>query len=292
MIKTLNFIFNHPCNKNNRIRSILRYFIWQFSRLIGVNQKIIQFTSKTRLIVNRGIASSTGNYYCGLMEFIDMAFLLHVLNKNDLFIDVGANIGSYTVLASGEIGARSICFEPVNKTFEMLSKNLELNSIETLVEKRKIGIGEINGTLRITNNQDSTNHIINNENFGEKIDVERLDNFYEKINRPTLLKIDVEGYELNVLKGASKILKNSEVLAIIIEINGLSKKFNIEEKLIHDQLVEHGFFPVDYDPYKRIVTKTKSFNDLNTIYVRDLRLINDKVKNNSICKIGTLNFSI
>lgn len=292
MIKTLIFIFNHPCNKNNRIRSILRYFIWQFSRLIGINQKIIQFTSKTRLIINRGIASSTGNYYCGLMEFIDMAFLLHVLNKNDLFIDVGANIGSYTVLASGEIGARSICFEPVNKTFEMLSKNLELNSIETLVEKQKIGIGEINETLRITNNQDSTNHIINNENFGEKIDVVKLDNFYEKIDRPILLKIDVEGYELNVLKGASKILKNSKVFAIIIEINGLSKKFNVEEKLIHDQLVGHGFFPVDYDPYKRIVTKIKSFNDINTIYVRDLRLINDKVKNNSICKIGTLNFSI
>ena len=92
MINTLIFIFNHPCNKNNRIRSILRYFIWQFSRLIGINQKIIQFTSKTRLIVNRGIASSTGNYYCGLIEFIDMSFLLHVLNKNDLFIDVGSNI--------------------------------------------------------------------------------------------------------------------------------------------------------------------------------------------------------
>jgi len=47
------------------------------------------------------------------MNVNDMGFLLHFLRKDDLFLDVGANIGSYTVLAGGAVGAKSISFEPV-----------------------------------------------------------------------------------------------------------------------------------------------------------------------------------
>jgi hypothetical protein len=55
----------------------------------------------------------TGNLYAGLHEFSEMGFLLHLLRQNDLFVDVGANLGSYTVLASAVCQARNIAFEPV-----------------------------------------------------------------------------------------------------------------------------------------------------------------------------------
>ena len=47
------------------------------------------------------MTGATGNIYCGLYEFLDMAFLLHFLRNGDLFGDIGSNIGSYTVLATG-----------------------------------------------------------------------------------------------------------------------------------------------------------------------------------------------
>lgn len=292
MIKTLIFILNHPCVKENRINAFFRYFFWQLNRFFGINSKVFQFTSKTKLYAIRGIASSTGNYYCGLMEFNDMAFLLHSLDNNSLFIDVGANIGSYSVLASGEIGAKSICFEPVNNTHKMLLDNLKLNFIEDLVETYKIGIGEKEQMIRITNDRDSTNHIINQNDIGEEINIKPLDFLITKIKKPTLIKIDVEGYELNVLNGADKILNNKNVYGIIIEINGLSKRYNVEENLIHKKLVNYKFFPIKYHPLERMAVKVKSFNKLNTIYIRDLELINKKVKNSLKYKIGNFNFSI
>lgn len=57
------------------------------------------------------MTGATGNIYVGLHEFEDMAFLLHVLRRTDLFVDVGANIGSYTILAGGAAGAKLLLNE-------------------------------------------------------------------------------------------------------------------------------------------------------------------------------------
>ena len=54
---------------------------------------------------------------------------LHVLRKNDLFIDVGSNVGSFTILASKVVGANTIAFEPVHNARERFKKQIELNSI-------------------------------------------------------------------------------------------------------------------------------------------------------------------
>lgn len=47
------------------------------------------------------MTGATGNWYCGLQEYEDMSFVLHALRPGDLFVDVGANIGSYSILAAG-----------------------------------------------------------------------------------------------------------------------------------------------------------------------------------------------
>ena len=62
----------------------------------------------------------TGNIYCGLVEFADMAFVLHVLRAGDLFVDIGANAGAYTLLASSVAGAKTTCFEPAPATYARL----------------------------------------------------------------------------------------------------------------------------------------------------------------------------
>jgi hypothetical protein len=61
----------------------------------------------------KGLTGATGNWYCGLDAFEDMAFLLHFMREEDLFVDVGANIGSYTILAGNEVGAETIEIEPI-----------------------------------------------------------------------------------------------------------------------------------------------------------------------------------
>ena len=78
----------------------------------------------------------TGNIYAGLHEFADMAFVLHFLRAGDLFADVGANVGSYTILASGVVGCRTVAFEPDPVTAAALERNINLNKIAERVELR------------------------------------------------------------------------------------------------------------------------------------------------------------
>ncbi len=70
---------------------------------------------------------ATGNFYTGLHEFEDMSFVLHALRSTDVFVDVGANIGSYTVLAAAVVGAQCIAFEPILETYGHLLQNVNLD---------------------------------------------------------------------------------------------------------------------------------------------------------------------
>jgi hypothetical protein len=61
------------------------------------------YVNETRLLVKPGMAGATGNVYAGLHEYEDMAFVLHALRPSSRFVDVGANVGTYTVLAGGGV---------------------------------------------------------------------------------------------------------------------------------------------------------------------------------------------
>ena len=84
--------------------------------------------------------------------------------------------------------------------------------------------------------------------------------------------MDVEGYEFNVLLGASKILSSNSVSAVIVESNGNGEQFGYDDNVVHTTLCNYGYIPVSYDPSKRELTKLsdseiKSVG--NTIYVKD-----------------------
>jgi hypothetical protein len=66
----------------------------------------------TSVVIEAGMTGASINHYCGLDAAADMAFLLHVLHPGDVFFDVGANVGSYTILASGVAQARTLSLEP------------------------------------------------------------------------------------------------------------------------------------------------------------------------------------
>lgn len=103
---------NHPLGKLDRKDTLLRMFRWQIgSRLLG-QPCAMPFVNGIRLLVRKGMRGATGNIYVGLMEFEDMAFVLHFLRNDDVFIDVGANVGVYSILAASR-GADVVAMEPV-----------------------------------------------------------------------------------------------------------------------------------------------------------------------------------
>jgi len=271
-------IVNHPLNKGRKIDALKRMIKWQFATRLLSFPVVMPFIEDAKLIVKRGMTGGIGNIYYGLDEFEDMAFLLHLLREEDFFADIGANIGSYSILASKCSKANSIAFEPVPATFERLKSNIKVNNLEDNVQIMNIGIGSKSDSLFFTQDKDSTNHVVVNDNTSNavKVDVKRLDSVLD--NCPTLMKIDVEGFESEVLNGASAILEDDKLKAIIIELNGSGQKFGFDDGDIIRKLRDLGFQSYDYSPYDRKLKVLEKINPTkNTIFVRDLNFVETRL---------------
>ncbi len=272
-------ILKHPLNKNNKLSALWRFVKWQINTRLNPYPIIYPFTEKSKLIVGKGIAAATGNFYCGLMEFQDMSFLLHFLRSGDLFIDIGANVGSFTVLASAHAGATTIAIEPVPATFKLLMNTVFANQVHDIVTSHNIALGSAKGQIEFTDVKGAANHVATKEDKNTiKVNVDVLDHLLVEKN-PLLVKIDVEGFETEVLEGAKETLKKESLKAIIIELNGLGSRYGYDEAKIHASLLEHGFVPYLYHPYDRKFEKVETFGTHNTIYIRDFSMVTERVSN-------------
>lgn len=282
MLKIIKNINRHPLAGRHRWRGYYRLCRWQLlSRLAGKKLRV-KFTSRCSLWVKQGMTGATGNIYMGLHDFPEMAFLLHFLRSEDRFVDVGANIGSYTVLASAHIGCRSVAFEPVPDTFQALLANISLNGVQNRVMPVKAAVGARPGILSITASLDTVNHVIQEAEAGRsaaiRVPVVTVDDTVGKEQVPALVKIDVEGFEWEVLQGMQHTLANRKLKALIIELNGSGERYGYSDKKIHKWLLDQGFRAFGYDPFKRDLTEAASHGEHNTIYLRDLAFVRERLK--------------
>lgn len=279
--RTLNFIFQHPLAGRHPYRSIARFVYWQVQCVLSPSSfKVKEFLSGIKFYVRKGAYGLTGNIYSGLHEFEDMAFLLHYLRPGDIFFDVGANVGSYTLLASGVCRARATVLEPVPATFNYLVRNIELNSLQGQTRLINAAAGPKEGTLTFTVNEDVTNHVITGgeENDNQiRVPVITIDSLIVE-GEPNLIKIDVEGFETEVLKGMTVTLMTKSLKAIIIELNGSGGRYGFDESQIHRLLVSKYFKPYSYNPFNRKLTEQSTYGNHNTIYCRDIDFINKQLQ--------------
>lgn len=235
------------------------------------------------LLVEKGMVAATGNIYTGLVEFDDMAFVLHALREDDLFADIGANIGVYTILAAKNVGAKVIAVEPIPSTFSHLSNNIFLNKISNLVTAHAIGVGSDNTVLGFTNSIDSMNHVVP-DYCGEQRDdileipVKKMDDlFLDSV--PVIIKMDIEGFEWPALNGAKKLLLSDKLQAIIIELNGCGNFYGFSDNDLHSMLVSYGYKPYAYNAFERSFSPLQHFGKYNTIYIKNINWAIQRVVN-------------
>lgn len=179
-----------------------------------------------------------------------MAFVLHATTPQDFFVDVGANVGAYVLLACGAAGARGLALEPVPSTYARLMDNLLVNNLLGRVRAINSGASESEQTLYFSADQDTTNHVVagpRGENSTKTIAVPTvpIDAILDGTDA-TVLKIDVEGYEYEVIRGAQKTL--SKANAVIIEINGSGTRYGHSDAEVVAELVRLGLSPHRYLP--------------------------------------------
>lgn len=145
--------------------------------------------------------------YC---EF-EIDLLRQVIREGDVVIDAGANIGGHTVFFSRAVGERGgvLAFEPQRLVFQMLCANLALNELLN-VRAMNVALGEAAGTVNVlTLDPRKPNNFggvaLKDDPRGEPLPVITLDSLNLRGYR--LIKVDVEGMELPVLRGAERLIR-------------------------------------------------------------------------------------
>jgi FkbM family methyltransferase len=278
---TLDVLTRHPLNRDHRFAAAVRYLRWQIGSLIAPGQIAIKFVDDTLLLGSFGMTATSCNAFAGLYEFEDMAFLLHLLRADDLMVDVGANVGVYTVLAAGAAKARCISLEPSPETFGQLMRNIRLNGLEGRVEPHQLASGDRDGTVRFTRGLDAMNRVAGQTDSNvDEVPVQRLDAIVAA-RAVTALKIDVEGFETNVIRGAASVLRQPSLLAVVMEQNGSGVQYGFDEEALHRELVASGFSLCRYDPFRRelsVAADSGSGRWGNSLYVRELEKVRNRLQ--------------
>jgi FkbM family methyltransferase len=156
--------------------------------------------------------------------------LKHHIRQGDLVFDIGGNIGQYTLPFSELVGktGKVVSFEPDYKNFAFLQFNVNINRCANVI-CCNYGIGDIDTELDFFRDTKTGGRMgsfkkeyVRNrfEGFTEKLVVKKLDNIIEKYGEPTFVKIDVEGFELDVIRGLTLTLQNC---VFLIEVRGETK---------------------------------------------------------------------
>jgi FkbM family methyltransferase len=232
--------------------------------------------------------------YFNQYEINEIHFIERFLKKGDVFIDIGANFGLYTILAASKAGTtgKVIAFEPGTLNFNKLKKNVLYNSQFKNIDIYNLGLSNQNSELDLKlggQGYDAWSSY-GQPSMGEEITTEKtivrtLDDFLSEksYNRKIdLMKIDVEGWEKKVLLGAKNTLNKDDAPVLLIEFNDKNTKPNgYQANKIYDLLLDHGYKIYEYRKKKHAglipAPRKEHYSYCNLLAVKNLNALNNKL---------------
>jgi len=226
-----------------------RYF-WDYLKngdIGSIIASVNYLTNKTSHRTDRIITTSLGIFHCRkntndfqfanyYYEWSVKKFLLKHRKEFSIFIDGGSCIGDYCILLS-HFNIRCIAFEPVKSNFAQLTRNIELNDLETKIAAFPVGLGAHNALAKFFFNPVNTgaSHLTHKNNpDGCEVEICTFDSLVSalKINKDEniLFKLDIEGMEVEAIQGAQNFIRDFPNITFVIE-NKLTGKDSIKEIL-------------------------------------------------------------
>ena len=164
-------------------------------------------------------------YLYDIYEKNTVRHILKFAKPTDLFVDIGANIGAYSIIMANQLrNGRVISFEPNKRAASFLQENIELNGIRNMTIE-PFGLSDKNETAIMYSYTAGMTTASFNKGFDsplkEEIPLITLDDYCEQnqIGQIDIMKIDVEGHEPKVLEGAKDIISRSKGMKLIMEID-------------------------------------------------------------------------
>ena len=179
-------------------------------------------------------------YWIGIYELPLQRAIARELESGNVFYDVGANAGFFSVLAASRVGptGRVFSFEPMPENIESIREQVFVNGLDRCEVITKAVSDRSGSVSLILTDSNSTAHISEvgspaNEPGWKELVVETvsLDEFVAEHPGPDFIKIDVEGAETEVLAGASGLLGSAQPPRLLIELHGRQKALAVESIL-------------------------------------------------------------
>lgn len=236
-----------------RYYGIQQHIIHRFRLFRGI-QKTIRLRSGIR--INADLDDWIGQqlYFLGEYEGEEMKLMGKILRKGGVFIDIGANIGLFSLHAARAVGkeGRVIAFEPVSKNHSAFLQNISLNGFSHITVE-KLAVSNMTEPVQIAWDEKELNMgmasaYLKSFSQSETVFAVTLDSYVKNhdISRVDLIKLDIEGGEFPALEGMEETLKKFRP-PIIIEIKeNVLNLTPYTKKEILDLLTERGYRQADW----------------------------------------------
>jgi FkbM family methyltransferase len=284
MIKSLRTLFSAPYNRERPLFAFYRFCYWKWIRLFRRKDVQFRFWGDRKLGLDYDSAQSMWIMYNYLVDWEEFNLISAYVRPGDQLMDIGANIGLYTLWMSRFVGSggKVHSFEPDKTNFSKLQMNISANALEDRVRVNEKALSDIDGSLCFTTGLDKENHIAASDEPGTVvIPAQRLDSYAEANGVPEIayLKIDVEGFEYSVLRGAYRLLSEKKVQVIQLEINHTIQHSSTGINDLLQLLRDHRFVLCRYDVASRkLVPVDYTVERENYFAVYDLEKSNLRLK--------------
>ena len=203
----------------------------------------------------------------GVYEALETSIFKKNLKEGDVVIDLGANIGYYTLMAAEIVGDKGkvYAFEPDPTNFKVLTKNVKSNKYKNVVLINKaVSDTSKKGKLYLSKTNIGSHQIYDSKEERATLDIElvSLDNYF-KDKKIDFMKMDVEGSEGKVFLGAKDLIQSNKNLKILTEFSPNElKDSGIEPERYLDLLLENGFKLQMVDKGKNEIIDIKTKQDV------------------------------
>lgn len=244
-------VWAHPANKGRRVRAIGRAFAWQvYKRLVGRPLEIT-FNGDLRVICHPDSTyASNLIYFNGLPDFHEYNFLCRYLRPGDGFIDGGANIGGFSLLAASIVGARGQVesFEAHPEIAARLSESVKRNGFSQVCVHAQ-ALSDRTGVVHFTAHRDVSGTMLPESRGSSSISVPTTPLSSAVRSRDyAMCKLDIEGAEGLALRGALPLLRASNPPVWQLEISDkLLPRHGSSRAQLMQLMSSNGFEAATYD---------------------------------------------
>ena len=245
-------IWKHPANRDQRMRAIFRFLGWQLDKHLLRRPRTIRFHNRLLKCYPDSNSTSAALYFAGLPDYWEMKFMQRFLRSGDQFIDIGANAGVYSVLASSITGTDAVidAFEPLPNTASRIVEQARLNGL-TRLRVHGVAVSDRDDVLEFGySGNDATMHLRRDGEASTgtlRVRAVSLDNF-TSYGTYAMGKMDIEGAEPLAFAGATRRLREANPPVWLLELAGYSNCYGVSSDEVLRRLHECGFDSAIFDP--------------------------------------------